>query len=74
MKYLKNNDISVLGSSFRVRLNEVKLLTKCIDKEAALKNAKPKSGMTLAAANACFSEGKLGINISNTTQVTQSTH
>ena len=66
MQYLTNND-SFLGSRFRVRINKVKLPIEYIDNEAASKNTKPKSGMTLAVANICFGVGRLGINIPNTT-------
>eukprot|EP00579_Thalassiosira_antarctica_P001851 CAMPEP_0201871032 /NCGR_PEP_ID=MMETSP0902-20130614/4032_1 /ASSEMBLY_ACC=CAM_ASM_000551 /TAXON_ID=420261 /ORGANISM="Thalassiosira antarctica, Strain CCMP982" /LENGTH=75 /DNA_ID=CAMNT_0048396877 /DNA_START=1 /DNA_END=225 /DNA_ORIENTATION=+ len=33
---------------------------QCIDKDAASKNTKPKSGMILAATKKCFSAGRLG--------------
>ena len=40
---------------------------QCIDKESVVKNTEPKSSMTLAAVNTCFSVGRLGINIPDTT-------
>ena len=40
---------------------------ECIDKEAASKDSKPKSGMELAVAKTCFSVGMLGINLPNAT-------
>ena len=67
MKYLTNNDISFLGSSFRMHLDEVKLVMEYIDKEAASKNTKLKSGMALAAVNTCFSTGRLGMIIPSAT-------
>ena len=52
-----------------MRLNKVKLLMECIDKEAASRNRKPKSGMTLAAANTCFSVRVGWVMISNNTPI-----
>ena len=67
MKYFDNVDVSFLGSSSRVRLNEVKQLMQSIDKAAASNGTKPKRGMTLAEATTCFNAGRTGINIPTTT-------
>ena len=67
MKQLTNADVSFLGPSARVRLNEVKQLMQWIDGAATSHGMKPKVGMSMADANECFNAGRCGINVPNTT-------
>ena len=67
MKFFDNQDVSFLGDSSRVRLNEVKRLMEIIDKTARQNGASPTTKMNMSTTNTCFLHGKAGLNIPTTT-------
>ncbi len=67
MKYFHSSDVSFLGDSTRIRLNEVKQLMEIIDKTASQNGAKPTKKMNMSSTNTCFLRGKVGLKIPTTT-------
>ena len=67
MKYFHSSDVSFLGDSTRIRLNEVKQLMEIIDKTAGENGAKPTKKMNMSSTNTCFLRGKVGLKIPTTT-------
>eukprot|EP00984_Skeletonema_dohrnii_P003367 scaffold1131_cov125-Skeletonema_dohrnii-CCMP3373.AAC.8 len=64
---LPQQDVSFLGDSIRIRLNEVKQLMEIIDKTASQNGAKPTKKMNMSSTNTCFLCGKVGLKIPTTT-------